>query len=530
MSRYKIPAVTKNFIDRAFDYVAPTLGARRMRARLAMSLANGYTGASKSRDQTRQWNIKGGDADQLLNADLPTLRDRSMDLFRNNPLARGVINTNVTSIVGAGLALNCQIDRRLLGMDDQQADDWEENTEREFNSWANSANCDMTRQMNFGDIQRLAFMTTLGKGDVFVNMPFKKRPGSPYGLKLQLITPERVCNEGNAPDSLQLSGGVEKDLDGAPLNYHVLNTHPDRYDSKVTREWQKVKAFGSKTGRRNILHLHEKKEVGQTRTPPYLTPVIETLRMIGLYTEYELQAAAVSGLFTVFIKTEGGADGLNLNPEGTDASTTPDNNFKMGGGKILDLANGESVETANPGRPNTAFDGFVLSILRQIGVGLEIPYEILIKHFTSSYSASRAAILEAWRFYTTRRKWLATNLCDPVFEAFMWQAVSMGRIHAPGFFDDPIIRAAYLGTQWIGPAKGQLDELKETLAAKEKMQLGSLTHQMFTQETNGTDWGRNVERLGSENKKKAGKGLPPLNPNDPELLKDLLEEKDNEAD
>lgn len=37
------------------------------------------------------------------------------------------------------------------------------------------------------------------------------------------------------------------------------------------------------------------------------------------------------------------------------------------------------------------------SIIRQIGSSLGVPYELLVMHFTSSYSASRAALLEAWK-------------------------------------------------------------------------------------------------------------------------------------
>ena len=70
----------------------------------------------------------------------------------------------------------------------------------------------------------------------------------------------------------------------------------------------------------------------------------------------------------------------------------------------------------------------------------------------------------------------------------MWEAVAMGRVHAPGFFDDPIIRSAYLGTQWVGPAKGQIDELKETLAAKEKMQLNEKKYPVAKAKGNATKY------------------------------------------
>ncbi len=41
---------------------------------------------------------------------------------------------------------------------------------------------------------------------------------------------------------------------------------------------------------------------GQRRGVPVLAPVIEALKQLGRYTDAELVAAVVSGLFTVFVK------------------------------------------------------------------------------------------------------------------------------------------------------------------------------------------------------------------------------------
>ena len=46
--------------------------------------------------------------------------------------------------------------------------------------------------------------------------------------------------------------------------------------------------------------------------------------------------------------------------------------YEMGAGAIMALEPNQSIEIANPGRPNTAFDGFVTSLARQIGVALEV--------------------------------------------------------------------------------------------------------------------------------------------------------------
>jgi lambda family phage portal protein len=491
--------VGENWIDRAIGYVAPVHGARRLMARQNMAVANAYIGASKSRRQTNNWNPATGDADAALNPDLLTLRDRSMDLYRNTPLAIGAINTNRTSVIGSGLKLESQIDRRVLNLSDDQTEAWEDRAEMEFRLWAESGECDIARGMSFGDIMDVCFTTMMLKGDIFVNMPMIKRTGSPYDLKLQMIDPDRVCNKDFAPDTLELSAGVEKDKNGAPTYYHILNTHPDRYDSKKSRKWTRAQVFGQLTGRRRILHLVKHTLPNQTRGIPYLAPVIETFKMLDRYTEAEVMAAVISGMFTVFIKSESGDTDLNpMSPVGETGGKTTDEDYKLAAGAMVGLGPNESIETANPGRPNTAFDPFVQAVLRQVGVALELPMELLIKHFTSSYSASRAALLEAWRFFASRRQTFARKFCQPVYENWMEEAVLKGRIHAPGFMDDPIIRRAYLGAKWVGPAKGQIDEKKEVEAAKLRIDSGFSTYAEVTSEINGGDHRQNVARIKRE--------------------------------
>lgn len=495
-----------------------------------MAVAGAWTGARKDRRQTSSWHAKTGDADQLILDDLQMLRDRSGDAYRNNPLATGVLKTNCTAVIGSGLTLQSRIDRDVLNMSDDQADAWESNTERAFNSWANSTECHVGRDLTFGEIQKLAFLSVMLKGDTFVSMPMISRPGSKYKTKVQVIDAERVSNPDNLTDSLDLSAGVEKDQYGAPKAYHICNIHPTRWDAKKEKAWKRFPVFGEKTGRRNILHLYEAIMPEQTRGVPYLAPVIEPLKMLDRYTEAELMAASVSALFTVFITTEAGDANLSpMEPTAETGGKNADKDFKMGAGAMLGLAPGEDIKFADPNRPNTAFDPFVMAVLRQIGVALEMPFELLIKHFTSSYSASRAAILEAWRFFTARRRWMAMRLCLPVYATWMEEAVAMGNISAPGFFDDPIIRQAYLGAMWNGPARGHIDEQKEINAAEKRIGLGISTHAQETAEINGGDWDKNARRLKKEFALKRESGMPEIkgaevNPNN------LNQRDDNEVD
>ena len=309
-------------------------------------------------------------------------------------------------------------------------------------------------------------------------------------------------------DKSTLAAGVEMDANGAPLGYHILRQHPGNLQVKA-RNWDRYEAFGARTGRRNVLHLFARQRPGQSRGEPYLAPVIETLKQLDRYTEAEIMAAVVSGLFTVFVHAEGpGLDLANQQAMGAETGASEsDKDVKMAAGAILDLGPNEKVDFANPQRPNTAFDEFVMSILRQVGMRLGLPYEVLVMHFTASYSAARAALLQAWKFFFVRRAWLAAKFCQPVYETFLAEAIAKGRIVAPGFFTDPLIRMAYCAAEWQGDGPGSIDPAKEVAAVKERLAINLTTLQTETAAYDGRDWEANVVQAGRERAKRKETGV-----------------------
>ncbi len=518
-----------NPIDRIVIYLDPVRGARRIRARAFEAMTGSYSGASRTRRALKEWSTQTADADADILYDLPLLRERSRDLLRNAPIAVGAMGTSLANVVGTGLKLQSRIDAEYLGLSEEEADAWEDHTEREWRLFSESQECDISRTLNFFGLQALAFRQTLENGDVFALLPRIDRNGSPYSLKVQLIEADRVCNDRNLPDTEKLIAGIEKDpATGAPVAYHVANQHPGmiRYVTIDKFTWKTVPAFGAKTGLRNVLHLFEVIRPGQTRGVPFLAPVMETLKQLDRYTEAELMAAVVSGLFTVFIKSEsGGLDFDVTTGMGVETgAAASDDDLKLGNGAIVGLKKNESIESANPGRPNTAFDPFVKSILEQIGAALGIPFEVLIRHFQSSYSASRAALLEAWRFFRSRRVWLVSSFCQPIYEIWLYEAVASGRISAPGFFSDPLVRKAYCGSLWVGDSPGYVDPEKDVDAAKARIDAKLSTIDEETALITGGDFEANVRQMAKEKRmlKKAD-----LLPDPPANNGDTLRQQNN---
>ena len=515
-----------NIIDKFVEAVNPSAALRRQNDRIKLELIrsfknSGYdeSGASRNKNSMRGWLASSKSPQEDIDRNIPILRQRSRSLYMSAPLAVSAIKTNRTNIVGEGLRLKSTIDAAFLRMTPEAAAEWQRNTEREFELWADSKFCDSTRVNNFYEIQQVACLSWLMNGDACALVEYERpTPAFPYGLRVHLIEADRVSTPHTSGTAVNLYAtesttgnrifnGVEVTDAGRVVAYHICSTYPNS-QLRAAKKWQRVKAFGDKTGTPNVLMIFEAERAEQYRGVPYLAPVIESLKQLTRYGEAEMMAAVINGFFTVFITSEGntGEMGFTGVLDDEDRVSDDDLNYELGPGMVNVLKPGEKIDIADSKRPSSNFDAFTTALAKYVGAALEIPVELLIKSFNSSYSASRAALLEAWKAFRMKRKWLAADFCQPLYEIFLTEAIANGRIKAPGFFLDPAIKKAYCRAQWNGPAPGMLDPVKEATAAEKRIAIGVSTRQRESIEMTGTDFDANVDQLARENQlmKEAG--------------------------
>jgi len=88
--------------------------------------------------------------------------------------------------------------------------------------------------------------------------------------------------------------------------------------------------------------------------------------------------------------------------------------------------------------------------------------------------------------------------CRPVYEQWLAEAVAIGRIQAPGFFDDPAVRQAWSGSTWMGSSMGHIDPLKEVKAAAERIRNNISTEEAEAIAYDGADWNANIRQRKKE--------------------------------
>jgi lambda family phage portal protein len=500
----RIAIAAPNLMDRVVGWIAPGRAVERLAHRTQlerMTAAGGYNAGRRDRRPTKRWLPGEGapDADTL--PGLPDLRARSRDLARNTPIATGALLTTTTNVVGDGLQLQASIDHEALGITPEQADQYEREQEREFAVFCQTV--DFTRVQCFDEMQELAFYSGKESGDIVGLRRYRRDPGDVYGTKLQLLEADRLSNPNRTADTDTLAGGVETDTDGVPVAYHISDRHPGSLRTAAIK-WDRVPARTDQ-GVRVVLHLFKRTRPELTRGVPYLAPVIEHLKQLGDYSDAEVTAAVVGAMVTMVVQSP--ADNDQAPIVGETDSTLADNEVKLGNGAVISLNPGETAALMNPTRPNANFDPFVQAFLRQVGVALELPFELLIKHFTASYSASRAALAMAFQFFLKERYRFAERFCQEVYGWFMEEAVASGRLNRPGFFADPAIRQAWLGTEWIGPAPPSLMPKQEADADKVDIDTGVKTREQVCLERTGGKVEKKTAQLAKEQKLRDDAGL-----------------------
>lgn len=509
-----------NIIDRIYTAVAPVHAMKRAAARAAIQMINsgyGNYGANTTKKSMRGWNYAGGSAKEDIEDNISILRQRSRDAYMGVPAAAAALKTKRTNVIAGGLIPSPQLDGEFLKLGMEEAENLQIKISREFSLWADTPACDAERIDNFYQLQQLAFMSYLMNGDTFALLQEKPMPGQPYSLRIKLIEADRVCS----PDGydrlypcnvyghsvFQIVQGVETDQEGTVVAYWICNRHPlssTYITGSADLHWTRVEAFGRATGRRNVLHIMNRERIGQRRGVPILAPVLETIKQVGRYTDAEVMAAVISAMFTVFIEKENAADGRpfgEMLPPDMQIDSEDKSSIELGPGAICDLAPGEKANFADPKHPNTGYDAFTDSIFRQIAAALEIPPEVLFKQFTNSYSAARGALNEFWRTCTMEQDWFKDDFCKPIYEEWLAEAVARGRVSAPGFFNDPLVRKVYTSCVWSGPARTNLNPVQEVTAAKLRVQMGFTTATEETAQMTGGDWNRNMKQRKLEAKR-----------------------------
>jgi lambda family phage portal protein len=493
--------------------------------------ASGYGnyGANLSKNSLIGWLWHGGDADQDIGLNVQVLRERSRDAFMGIPLAAGAVETLDTNVIGEGLYPAPNVDGEMLGLDEETTAALNKELADKFEWWAaDPRESDWEAKHSFYTLQHVAFQSMLLSGDCPVLFPLKKRKGMLFDLRMRVLEADRVINPPRYTGTVTKSNifsGVELDDDGELSAYHIADRHPlstgqaYAFPFRNVGETHRIEPFGKLSNRRNMVLLMRPERPEQRRGVPILSVCLELLKQQGRFVDATVVGAVIQSYFTAFVTSEfpdpNIFDSLLTEEQKKEVLNLNSYNVQLGPGVVNFMRPGHAVNFATPTQPMSTFGDFTIAVAKFVGAAVGVPYEILLKQFNASYSASRAAMLDFWKRVRKYRSLMIDQLCQPTYEEWMADAVSLNQLSISNVdWEDPITRKAITRCIWTGASAGSLDPQKEVAAADQKIKVGLSTVEREAAELNGSNYRDNIRQQSIEQQEFQDAGLfyPPYRP------------------
>jgi lambda family phage portal protein len=380
----------------------------------------------------------------------------SRESVQNDADSAALVRVYEDNVVGSGIRPQCTVDPDELGISTKQAAEWRKACEREWERWSNQE-ADATGVGSFYDLQRLAARTRKVDGEVLGHAIIDGD-----SISVELIDCDRLDSP-NMLDTQTMRGGVEINSAGRPVAYHIRRVHPDDVLGSSNQTFDRVLATVG--GLSIVQHHYRRERPAQTRGVPDIASAQLYKKHLHHYLNSELIAARAASNYALFIKKQVDASDPDIFPVQSEEAGAVENYHEvLEPGTIAYLNEGEEPVPFSPNRPGTAFDPFVVRILRAWAASQGLAYELVAKDFGSmNYSSARAMLLECRRTFDADRTLLVRQFCAPWWRNVMLTAVRTGRLQAPPrFLDDP---DAWLRVRWVAPAYGWVDPTKEIEAS-----------------------------------------------------------------
>ena len=436
--------------------------------------------------------------------DIATLRAHSHRAYTRNSRARALIECKEAAVIGAGLELEAHPIEQVCNAiaPNYNLQDWAQSTETLWRLWADQPASDYSDIHCFNALQSIAYRDLLLNGKALAILRISN---GMLSIQLVNVANQIATHFYERTDAYYSAGGMRIDrATGKVLGYYLVDDPYAIDEPKHDHTRPLYIPRYSPTGDTWIVDITASRIAGDIEGCPVLAPVLDDLTLLEKYSLFELHSALINASIATSTESEH-TPGINPIPSGkaathaVAAAQSDETEYRemKPGWMIAHAYSGMRTREHDTKRPNAQFSQFEECISRTISAATGIPCEVYKKQFVSSYSASRAALLEFWREVERERVRFAREFLRPIYTAWLANEARTGRIYAPQF-DQPTPRAAWSNSTWYGAGRGHIDPLKEIQAIERAIHSGLTTAEQAARQHFNTDYFTNADRRKAE--------------------------------
>jgi capsid protein len=399
------------------------------------------------------WDYFGTDPNEILKYNYDLLCQRSTTLYHTHAPVAGAINKMNTYAIGQGLVFRSQPDWQLLGMTQKQGKEWGMRFQKLVHY--------VFLMLNFYQKQSILFRTADIMGDSFL---FFDRATPEYGMPFDIIE-----TGGDQVNFQAAQKGDEK------ITLGIIHDDFLRRKGVVQNSTdQKRVYFKDENGDQNVIQFFNKLMARQLRGYPAAYRIIAAAKnddrlwdatlaravlesiILGVSNKTTSSLGSQIDAMVDTVKNESGySPPTGISTTATASQLNPGNLFQLNGDGEINFTD---LKT-----PSNNFDKFQNAYIEMVGMGMDVPPEVVKSMYSTSFTAHKGALNDFNKSYMQRRKNFIRTVCNTTLlevakYLFMENLIEMPN---PQFFKNPVIQMATLAGNWLGPVPGHINPSQE---------------------------------------------------------------------
>jgi lambda family phage portal protein len=381
--------------------------------------------------------IHGSDGDRRT---LFSMRDRARKAYRQNPVARTLIDTECDDVVSDGMTLQAKTGDV----------EFDKMVEERFAAWLDRA--DLRDARSGAGIQRAVWITRRVDGDVGVVLVSSGTGGE---SKLQLIPGDLIQSPDGRYGERNMVDGVEVDDAARPVAFHVLEA-----DQRGTRKFHRIAA-------RDFIYLPNLNDSDplQLRGETAFSTVFEHMNNLEQYVDGVALAAWMATVFGIVFKERTGPQQHAALGVATNAWNAVQKSLRLENGSVKWQGTEDQMVQVDAKQPMQQTPEFIRTMLRLIGMPFQMPLEKIAKDMsTVNFASARIGLLGYYRACREKQCWYRGRFLSRVYQWWLSREVKTGRIELPAAIAETYWRHAFVPRGWeytdpVSEAQGDLLEV-----------------------------------------------------------------------
>ena len=368
------------------------------------------------------WLSTGGDINQELKTQLPTLRSRSREAEQNSNLAQRYLSLCEIHVIGhEGFTLQVQ------GKNNQGELDSETNRhiEKELRAWGEAGICDAGGRHSLVGLCKMGVRSAARDGEMLWRLhDVQTSADNPWGFVVESLDATRLdhlLNE-DLKNGNRIRLGVELSPSGRPVAYYLKTGEQLGQFSAASRRDSHERVLAE-----DIIHWFEPERPEQLRAAPWMTSGLLTLHQIDATQEAAIIACRAGASKMGFFQN---TDGASADPHvlADEKDENGDLISEFDPGHMTALPKGWEFSGFDPRYPHEAYGEFMKVFYRELAVGWGVSYHALTGDLTDvNFSSIRSGTLEEREFWKVRQRSFSSQVLQRVYKRWLSAALMNGR-------------------------------------------------------------------------------------------------------